>query len=471
MLCAILLTVVLSPLFARAKAEEEEEKPVLNTEWTLALTAFDTSELPPSQAVLGELIVRELVDSLRKVRYHIRSGEELAFYRDYERNRAVKTAASALDAKQKSRDELLFRGERRWKYRKELRAIDSEIVKLEEALRTAETDIPVIEPSPVFVLASETPPPPPAPGGEYAFCRTRKADAFLSGSISEFHGRIYVSVKIYVLYAQRYMYEDFALFSTGDREASLSVLGLSLGSLAAGTGPVQVAVKAEPASASLTVDNSLAGRGGEFVLDLFPGEFSVSAYNSGYEDASALLELEPGEIAELYINLTPLLSKTVEIQSDEEGALVYLGSQYIGRTPLSFEVSPYVSQYVLVENQNGEQARVIFQDYEGAMTVRPLPVEVPESKSVNNLRRKFYGAFGRFWISLSLAVLINGMRNAYTLGYNVSGNPALYNSAINYDLASKISWGAMGFFLAESIVRYVIYTASSERPPVQLVRQ
>jgi hypothetical protein len=469
-LCAILLAVVLSPLSARAKAEAAAEKPVFNTEWTLAVTAFDTSALPPSQAVLGELIIRELVDSLWRVQYHIRSGEELAFYRDYERSRAVKAAASALDAKQKSRDELLFRGERRWKYRKELRAIDNEIVKLEEALRSAETDIPVIEASPVFILASESPPPPPEPGGEYAFCRTRKADAFLSGSISEYHGRIYVSVKIYALYAQRYIYEDFTLFSTGDREASLAALGLSLGSLAAGTEPVRVAVKAEPSSASLTVDNSLAGRGGEFALDLFPGEFSVSAYSSGYQDAAAVLELGPGEIAELYINLTPLLSKTVEIQSDEEGALVYLGSQFIGRTPLSFEVPPYVSQYVLVENQDGEQARVIFQDYEGAMTVRPLPVEIPESRSVNNLRRKFYGAFGRFWISLSLAVLITGMKNAYTLGYNVSGNPILYNSAINYGLASNISWGAMGFFLAESIVRYVIYTSSSERPPVQLVR-
>jgi hypothetical protein len=46
----------------------------------------------------------------------------------------------------------------------------------------------------------------------------------------------------------------------------------------------------------------------------------------------------------------------------------------------------------------------------------------------------------------------------------------LYDSAVNYDLASKITWGTMGLFLAESIVRYVIYAASSERPPVELVR-
>ncbi|MDR1428792.1 MAG: hypothetical protein LBI85_00755 [Spirochaetaceae bacterium] len=470
LLCAILLSVVLSPLSGLAKAEEAE-KPVLNTEWTMTVTAFDTSALPPSQTVIGELIIRELVNSLRKVQFHVRSGEEIDFYRDYEQNRAVKAAASALEAKQKSRDDLLFRGDRRWKYRKELRTIDSDITRLEEALRTVEADTPLIEPRPVFTLAAETMPPPPEPGREYAFCRTQRADAFLSGSISEYHGRIYVSLKIYTLYARRYVYEDFSLFSAGDREASVSALALSLGSLAAGTGPVQVAVKADPASASVTVDNSLAGKGGEFNLELFPGEYSVDAYSAGYQDESAVLVLDPGDIAELYINLNPLFTRTIEIQSDEEEALVYLGSLYIGKTPLSFEAPAYVSQYVMVENPGAEQARVVFQDYEGVMAVHPLPVEAPESKSVNNLRRKFYGAFGRFWISLSLAVLVTGLRNAYVTGYNGSGNTSLYNSATSYDLASNIAWGAMGFFLTESVVRYVIYTGSSDRPPVQLVRQ
>jgi hypothetical protein len=468
LLCAILLVLVLAPLSGLAKPEEAE-KPVLNQEWALVVTAFDTSALPPSQAAQGELIIKELVNSFLRVQYHIRSPEELDFYRDYEQTRAVKAASSALAAKQKSRDDLLFRGDRSWKYRRDLRVMDADIVKLEEALRAAETESPLIEPRPVFTLIQQTPQP-PEPGKEYSFCRTQKADAFLSGAVSEFHGRIHVSLKVYALYAQAYVYEDFVLFSPGDREPALSGLSLALGSLAAGAAPVQVAVRSEPPSASLTIDNSFAGTGGEFVLERFPGKFTVDAYSEGYQDASAELELNPGETAALYINLTPLLSKSAGIQSDEEGALVYLGALYVGKTPMDLEATPYTSQYVLVENSGGEQARVVFRDYEGIMSVRPQPVEIPESRSVNTLRRKFYGAFGRFWISLSLAVLITGVRNSYTSGYNFSGNMDLYDPAMNYDLASKISWGAMGFFLAESITRYVIYTASSERPPVELAR-
>jgi hypothetical protein len=138
-------------------------------------------------------------------------------------------------------------------------------------------------------------------------------------------------------------------------------------------------------------------------------------------------------------------------------------------TPLDFSVTEDKSHYVMVENPAGEQARVIFRNYDGQLRVRPQPVEIPESRSVGSLRRKFYGAFGRFWISLSAAVLINGIRNAYTLGYNVSGNMELYDPAIFYDRAGKVSLAVMGCFLAESVIRYVIYTRSSERPPVELV--
>ena len=90
-------------------------------------------------------------------------------------------------------------------------------------------------------------------------------------------------------------------------------------------------------------------------------------------------------------------------------------------------------------------------------------------KPVEEKRRKFYGAYGRFWIALPAAFFINGLAQTYAYSYNASrGSQAMYDRAMNSYYISIGAWIVAGTFLAETLVRMGIYvhTASEESIPL-----
>jgi hypothetical protein len=405
---------------------------------------------------------------------------ERDFYQDYAYAEQRKEAAKLLAAKRNERDQLLFRGEPEWKHRNSLKAIDGEIKKLEEDFARAGREIPAISEAPLFKLSEAnlggSYPAPPPEGGEYRFCRTQKADAFLEGRISEFHGRIYLSVKLYALYSRSFLYEDGILFSTEDTVPAMNELAGRLVAVAAGSEPALIAVHAGPEDARITINGVYAGRGEISPREYPPGEARVDIFAEGRETVSLPLALRGGELAELYINLRPLSREALRVEAPEQpGTLVYRGALYLGEAPLSLTMPSGGYEYLTVETPGGETGRLVVQGSGGsgegpAFVLKTAIPPGEDEKPVDRARRRFYGAYGRFWIALPVAFILGGVYNAYLDAYNNNVTQEMYDEAMKYWYISTGATVLAGLALTETFYRIYRYVRTSDEntaPPVR----
>ncbi|MDR2019999.1 MAG: PEGA domain-containing protein [Treponema sp.] len=463
----VLLLAGAAPVYARAKAGEEPLPPI-NQEWVLCVTAFDVSALPLSNRIAGETMAKALVDALDPVNRRIRVSREYAYYADYARAKALAGAGQALAAKREERDLLLYQGNPSWKYRRELKTADEAIAELEEAYRGADK-IPPIADEPEFRLAGENAaggfPPPPGPGNEYRFCRDQKADAFLAGSASEYYGRILISLKLYTLFTRSFQYEDSIVFSLEDMNSAVDELAGRLTAAVSGSAPAAITVKAAPAHAAVIIDNAFAGRGGTTIIERPPGPVELRVFAGEHRTFAGEVELNPGELAELYINLTPIAQAALTITAPGiSSASVYRGALYAGEAPLTINLDQGSYEYISVESPEGSAA-MVFQGIDGSAVFN---VRESGPRQVERMRRRFYGAWGRFWVALPAAILINGIAATYTNAYNYRGDPGIYDEANNLRYISIAAWTVFGCTVAESIYRAFRYLYSSNEGVIKM---
>jgi hypothetical protein len=467
-------------LQALGKTDAGDPPPTQNKEWVLSVTALDVSALPYSQQLLGEVMTRNLVEALKKVDRRSRPSEEYLYYTHYAWYKSQATAAKTLVAKREKRDELLFGGDPPWKYRKALKTLEKEIQELEEALDKAEAEVPLIAGRPVFKFTDDTLkgtfPLPPKPGGEYRFCVNQKADAFLAGTIGAFHGRLYISLKLYTLYTDSFEYEDSSIFSSEDTTQAVEELANRLVAVVSATSPASLVVHTKPQEAILLVDGSFAGRGEVGPQEYPPGSIQIESFADNYKPLSMPLDLIEGEQAELYINLQPLSRGSLTVRVPEE-AKVYQGALYRGETPLPVEIPLTTLEHFQLESTDGKEASVIIQGREqveaghDTVTLKLKPSHSAEEQRVEKSRRRLYGAYGRFWIALPVAFVMSGIATTHVNAYNRTGNPDLYDGALTRYYISIGTSIAAGVALAETFYRIFRYIRTGGEDAAFLVKQ
>jgi hypothetical protein len=483
----LLLLLAFSPLFASGKKEEAPEP--LNKEWTLCITAFDVSGLPPSRQILGGVLMREISASLKNVEFRFRSGAETGYYQDYAWAKSRTEAAKALQSKRNERDTLLFRGDPDWRYQKSLKTVEEQIVQLEEKLREVEVKRPEVSEEPVFKLSEANKdgaaPPRPKEGEEYRFCTAQKADALLTGSVSEFHGRIFISLRMFTLHTRSYSWEDSMIFSSEDMTAAMDELAGRLAAAAGETLPALIAVHAKPEDAMVLINGAFAGLGEVPPRDRSPGEAEVAVFAENHAQAKVDVELHSGEMTDIFIDLPPLSVSSFSVTvPGSPGSSVYLGSLFQGYAPLTLEIPQDQFAYIGVEAPSGETGSAVYlsdrvvrgsaefvreknNEEEGnlAFTTRLFPS--PEEKRVERARRAFYTSYGIFWFVLPAALLTSAISSSYINAYNYSGNPEVYDTAIKGYYATLGGYATMGVSMAATfffIFRYLYYSGSDAAP-------
>ena len=445
-------------LSAFGRKEAPVREPV-NTEYVFCITAFDASALPASRQITGDTVMRNLAASLVNLSYRLRGEEEYLYYRDYAWAKSRTEAAKALAAKRNERDLLIYKGDASWKYRKNRRIVDEAIVKLEEALDEIETYPPVVEGKPVFKLSAGnqggTFPQPPKEGGEYRFCTEQKADAFLTGNLSEYHGRIYLDIRMYTVHTRSYSFEDSVLFSSVDLTGATDEISVRLAVAATESLSSGVLVHASPPEAMVLIDNNFAGSGKmEEIYTRSAGEAELELRADNYVPVSVPLELKAGELTELFIDLTPLGIASFEAQVPASpGSKVYVGSLYAGESPLVLQLPRTQFAYVSVETPEGKTGSVVYRDnalvkgsahfvknsdVSGTAAFNTkIPVSA-EEKRVDRARRGFYGAYGAFWIALPVALIAAGIAGSYVDAWNYVAATGMYSDVDDYNTKKKI---------------------------------
>jgi hypothetical protein len=463
-------------IFGKGKTEAEEEKTPINQEWVLCVTAFDTGALSASRQIMGNVITANLVDHLNSVNYRIRMSPEYVYYEETAWAKARMEKGKEIAVKRDERDQMLFRGTPSWRYRRDIKAKNEEIKKLEEEYQKIDAAKPLVFDKPAVVLTEGNRngifPLPPEAGKEYGFCVSQKVDAFLTGVVTEFHGRIFVNLRIYTLYSRSYSYEDNTIFSLDDINLVMNELAGRLNAAISETAPAAIRVRAEPENAMVLIDGSFAGRGATDTLEHSPGPVEVTVTAERYNSASVPLELTAGEVTELSLDLQPLAHSAFTIEAEERpGSAVYRGNLYAGESPLAAELPLGQYENIVVQTPDGETGSVVVQGgnlASGNLILKTSPP--PEAKQVDRFRKKFYGAYGRFWFALPVAFLLYGMSTAYTNSYTNNTLPQLYENALTYRYVSIGAIVIAGGFLAESLFRTGRYLYATGRNETKLAK-
>jgi len=474
----LLFLTALNGLFAFGNKQKEEEKKPVAGEWTLCITAFDVSAISPAWQTAGDTITRSIAANLQSLDFRFRGEEESIYYRDYNWAKSRVAVMDALVKKRNERDLLLFKGDPLWKYEKDLETIDAAILKLEQDVAAIEKSAPPVEGKPVFVLSQKNLsgafPPPPPPGTEYRFCTTEKADAFLTGTLSEYYGRIYLDLKMYTRHTGSYSYKNSLLFSTEDLNKAIAEITDHLAQAVSDTFPSAILVRSNPAGAMVTVDGALIAQGETEPRIHSPGTAEIAVTADNHVSVSFPVELRPGELADVSVDLTQRGVTTLEAKvSDRPGSKVFLGSLYVGETPLTLELPKSESAYISVETPEGEVGSMIlqnsnlvsgsaqfssFNDYAKADFLTAFPVS-EEEKKVENARKNFYKSYGAFWFILPAALLAGGIAETHEA---INHNTGLYSTL---KMGSNIAWGAALGFTLFQVFRYM-YVSIEESTPI-----
>jgi hypothetical protein len=465
--CLFALLLVAQGVFGIGK-QEPDVKPINDT-WTLCITAIDVSALPPARAVLGQLSERYIMENLRSLGSRLWLSEEAAYYEQSARLKAESAAAKKLTEKQAERDKLIFAGETNRAYRQKLKKVEAEIEALRFELDKAKTDPMPITLMPTVKLTdgnlTQTFPKPPATGLEYYFCTEQKADALLTGRLTEYLNRIYLEISLWSVYAKEVTYTDSVLFSAENIKESVTELSDRLFDHISGMLPAWIKVTTTPPNAVVIIGDRVTSDGD--TLDFTPGTVSVTAFAEDHETFEAEVELNENEHAEMSIVLAPIPVEQFDVSvKDGSEAALYDGALYIGNTPTKLSAPSGMPKNLNIETSDGRVAQTVFRVSDTPVIFNPK-MPPPEDRT-NTARRKFYSAYGRFWIALPLAVLGIGLNNTIASVYSSYGTPQMLQEQQTIYWASMGVNILMGVFLAESFYRIgrYVWEANKEANPL-----
>ncbi|MDR0442934.1 MAG: hypothetical protein LBH44_05970 [Treponema sp.] len=478
LLLPFLITVSYLPAFGK---QEIVEIPVQNDEWFLCVTSFDVKSMPEEKLPMADAITRSLVDKLKIVDYRTRVSNEYAYYEGQAWAKARSAAAKALSAKIDERSILLFRGEANWKYKQNLKKVNAEIEKLKIDLETVEEDAPLINREPVFSLISNNLdmvfPNPPSPKGERRFCISQKADGMLTGLITDYHGRYFVSIKLYTVYTDSYAYEDSVIFSPEDMDKAMNEIAGRLIITLSGNRPALLAVKAEPAETLVLINRSFAGRGETEKTEYPPGKVTITASALNHETLTVETELVSGELTEVDLRLHPISFGSIEISGFPDGGSVYRGAMYMGHAPITLNVPLDTIEYIELETSTKELGQAVFlssqtPDSQYYLSLHTSPP--PKKGQVDKARRMHYWAWGGVWIT-GIASWITYQTYMSYDGAARSGTAPSYGDKFidDYEQMYYYSMGAtvaLGVFIAYELFQMSRYLYISNKGSTPIVK-
>jgi hypothetical protein len=459
---------------------EETKTETQKNEWILCIADFDTASLSESKLAVASVIMRKLAESLDTINFRTRVSPEYAFYEETAWARARSNAAKAIADKQNERSLLVYRGDPEWRYRRNIEKIDAEIEKLIAALEEVEENKPVINKEPIFGLTKDSRelvfPAAPETGNEYRFCLDQKADALLTGSIIDFHERYLVSVRLYTVYTQSFVWEDSIVFSHNDIESAMEEISRRLIVTLSGSESATFIVRTDPEDTLVLINRSFASRGDSSVLEYPPGPITITASAPDHESLTFETELFTGEHAEIGINLLPIRFGNIDITGSSAGS-IYHGALYVGESPLTLRMPLNQMEYFELKTPNSERSTIVFPtpdsvDFSSSLFLRAsLP---PPKGQVDKERRMYYWAWGATWITgiaawISYQTYINSS-SAINYFYNNTGS---YDQKF-YDNSMRFYYVSMGTVIAAGVAaafdifflsRY-LYTADRGSTPI-----
>ncbi|MDR0644289.1 MAG: hypothetical protein LBG05_05160 [Treponema sp.] len=475
---------IVSGILNALGSEEAAPAPV-NTEWVFVMTSIDIFGVPTPMQSIGNVVEKSLYQRLHSISSHRCAGEEYQYYKNKAWAKVRTDAAKKLADKRTQRDAVVFQGNPEWKYKKSIKTIDGDILKLEEEFRNADAKAPYIAEEVVFKFAEANRsgifPVPPKSGGERQFCIAQKADAFMSGVITEYHGRVLLKLKVWSLAFNAFIYENNILFSAEDAFVAVGELTAELIETISGYRSARIAVRTDAPDALIFIGDNLVEKAEEETLQP-PGKVSVTVSAGNRKTVSVPLELAEDENVEVSVPLAPIelapMSITAFDKTGELTAPVYKGALYLGNTPFTFDLPVNVFDYFRVEMEGNRGSLAVFEntpnEASGIKRLKTRLLPDPEKKPVEKARDRMYLSYGLFWMSLPLAMVAGfpweGGGGMYGSAFKEAQTSPTADNAARAETLLAVSIAAtvaVGLTIADTVYRAVKYfTIANDNSPV-----
>lgn len=375
--------------------------------WTVGFSAFQSEGLSADNAYLGYSLPLMIASALNGVDTHdFSAGESAAIQRNALAG-SLLTAEQALSASLHDRDVLLFSDQRDTAT---LAAADQKVA----AAQARVLFLTSLDPGQIAVPAelpltvkdgSSTAKLFDAPTVPLAqLCAAQGLDLLVGGSLREIQGYLLIDAWAYDAGQAQVVFTYREAAPRDEIYSYMPALTRQLIGVLLGRAWSVLAFLADPPGSTLYVDGALASEGSAETLYLEPGAHEVRVTAPGYQESTQTISLSPMETTTLSVSLGRQTGGTVVVQSIPPGADLYVGSQWMGKTPLELDLPPIRQRGVLSMDGYFDLPFGLSPQSPPAMSFPLQSSLVPREKLQSQARDDFYAAFAWFIVSLPIPV-------------------------------------------------------------------
>jgi hypothetical protein len=270
------------------------------------------------------------------------------------------------------------------------------------------------------------------------------------------------------------VYEDDIIFSLEDAMGAVEEISARLIAVLSGNKHSVVVVRADPPESQILINQNFAGRGTVPEREYPPGKIVIADAAEGYTPQTVETDLVAGEIAEVEVNLSPLLYAEVNISTVSSfPASIYQGALYIGESPLTLRLPIDYLSYVVAETRGGEEGKIVFTmpDMPDESFDLSLKAKIPPpsgQRRVNKARSRYYWAWGGTWVAGIAAWITNGMFTSQNEVLPLSSSQDFLDSTQRLYYVSTgaiIVVGVVAAYHVFELVRY-LHAATDNATPI-----
>lgn len=226
----------------------------------------------------------------------------------------------------------------------------------------------------------------------------------------------------------------------------------------------------EPSDAAVFSGDQLLGIGEVHIRGAKPGEMQLYIRRDGYLSQSASLDLKEGVNTPFSLTLEETQGPLYWVRSEPDGADVYLGSRWMGTTPLELEM-PGENLSILIMKEDYQKTYLASEEVYGDIDIELFPMQMDMQELLALKKKKYYNSLAAFTLSLAFPIIMNGVESNRADYYH-SIDPTPENKS-RLDRAEEeymrsyytygVSIGISGALLGYNLFRLADYIRTAER--------
>jgi hypothetical protein len=297
----------------------------------------------------------------------------------------------------------------------------------------------------------------------------KKTNLLIFGTIEEIQGYLVVDVRALDSIREKEVFSFSKALNPQELQTIVDETKNGLASSILGSDWGSIAITIEPSNGIIFMDDVFLGIGNTKAEFIDPGEKKIRVQAPGFYTKEKTISIVPGNETDISMNLAKEEVAKMHIDSDPEGASVYINSEWAGKTPIDIEKTKEMKR-VLLKFEGYDDYSFHIDEKSGSSEMVSLKKHTIDFNAKQaDMRNNFYTSFGLLLVSIALPVFVSAFGTDYenALQSMNPSDPAYNNYLLSSQILSASFWGALaitGVLVGTTIYNLVLYIIASDRP-------